>query len=72
MSTLHSFTVHADFPDNTHFIEAEKVIAHAVAAALHDAGIPGNVTVTNTHIDSASEVTKIADVHGRTGTAVIR
>jgi len=72
MSTLHSFTVHADFPDSTPFLEAERVIAHAVAAALHDAGIPGNVTVTNTHIDPTSEVARVADVLGRTGTAVIR
>lgn len=72
MSTLHSFTVHADLPDDTHFLEAEKIIAHAVSIALHDAGFPGNVTVTNTHIDASSEVTKIADVLGRTGTAVIR
>jgi len=72
MSALHSFTVHVDMPDGTSFIDAEKAVAHGIAAALVESGMPGNVTVTNTHIDSASEVTKIADVHGRTGTAVIR
>jgi hypothetical protein len=73
MTTLHTFTIHVDLPDGTHWKDAETWTAQAIANYLHDVlRKPGNVMATNTHIDAASEVRKVAHALKRTGDVVER
>lgn len=57
MTTLHTLTVHVDLPDNTHYIEAEKHVAQAIANYFRDVvRAPTNVTVTNIFTDVGASV----------------